>query len=71
MDAGPGTKLGGFGWYLGVWMTMTAAMMLPSAAPTAAVVARVSRGTPTMIFSAGYLASGPRTASPPTGSSGS
>src|SRR5215218_10992475 len=56
MDAGPGTKLGGFGWYLGVWMTMTAAMMLPSAAPTAAVVARVSRGTPTMIFSAGYLA---------------
>jgi predicted metal-binding membrane protein len=56
MDAGPGTDLGGLGWYLGVWVTMTAAMMLPSAAPTALVVARVSRGTPTVIFTAGYLA---------------
>ena len=33
MDAGPGTDLGGLGWYLGVWVTMMAAMMLPSAAP--------------------------------------
>jgi predicted metal-binding membrane protein len=56
MDAGPGTDLGGLGWYLGVWATMTGAMMLPSAAPTVLVVARVSRGTPTVIFTAGYLA---------------
>jgi predicted metal-binding membrane protein len=56
MDAGPGTDLGGLGWYLGVWVTMTAAMMLPSAAPTALVVARVFRGAPTVIFTAGYLA---------------
>ena len=33
MDDGPGTDLGGLGWYLGIWVTMTAAMMLPSAAP--------------------------------------
>ena len=33
MDAGPGTDLGGLGWFLGIWVTMTAAMMLPSAAP--------------------------------------
>lgn len=56
MDAGPGTDLGGLGWYLGVWVTMTAAMMLPSAAPTALGVARVSLGTRTVIFTSGYLA---------------
>ena len=55
MDAGPGTDLGGLGWYLGVWVTMTAAMMLPSAAPTAAVVARVSCRARAVIFTAGYL----------------
>jgi predicted metal-binding membrane protein len=56
MDAGPGTDLGGLSWYVGIWVTMTAAMMLPSAAPTALVVARRFRGTPTVIFAAGYLA---------------
>jgi predicted metal-binding integral membrane protein DUF2182 len=56
MDEGPGTDLGGLGWYVGVWATITAAMMLPSAAPTALVVARVSRGAPTVLFTAGYLA---------------
>jgi hypothetical protein len=29
MDAGPGTDLGGLGWFLGLWVTMMAAMMLP------------------------------------------
>ena len=43
MEAGPGTDLGGLGWYLGIWVTMTAAMMLPSAAPAAGHVARVTR----------------------------
>ena len=56
MDAGPGTDLGGLGWYLGVWVTMTAAMMLPSAAPAAGQVARLARGAPTVVFVAGYLA---------------
>ena len=36
----PGTDLGGLGWYLGIWVTMTTAMMLPSAAPAAGHVAR-------------------------------
>jgi len=40
MDDGPGTDLGGLGFYLGIWVTMTAAMMLPSAAPAARQLAR-------------------------------
>jgi predicted metal-binding membrane protein len=55
MDAGPGTDLGGLGWYLGIWVTMTAAMMLPSAAPAARHVARLARRVPTLLFMAGYL----------------
>ena len=55
-DAGPGTDLGGLGWYLGIWVTMTAAMMLPSAAPAARQVARLARRVPTLLFTAGYLA---------------
>jgi predicted metal-binding membrane protein len=64
MDAGPGTDLGAFGWFLGIWVTMMAAMMLPSAAPMVLLFDRVSgerarRGRdalPTWIFVAGYLA---------------
>jgi predicted metal-binding membrane protein len=56
MDAGPGTDLGGLGWYLGIWITMTAAMMLPSEAPAALFLARLTRGLPTLLFLAGYLA---------------
>lgn len=65
MDAGPGTDLGALGWFLGVWVTMMAAMMFPSAAPMAVIVSRVSgertRGGPgaaasTTAFIAGYLA---------------
>jgi predicted metal-binding membrane protein len=56
MDAGPGTDLGGLGWYLGIWVTMTAAMMLPSATPAARQVARLARRLPTLLFTAGYLA---------------
>jgi predicted metal-binding membrane protein len=43
MDAGPGTDLGGLGWFVGIWVTMMAAMMLPSASPTVLLFARVSR----------------------------
>jgi predicted metal-binding membrane protein len=33
MDAGPGTALGGLGWFIVVWVTMMVAMMLPSVTP--------------------------------------
>jgi predicted metal-binding membrane protein len=54
MDAGPGTDLGGLRWYLGIWVTMMAAMMLPSAAPAAQRVVRLA--PPAALFAAGYLA---------------
>jgi predicted metal-binding membrane protein len=67
MDAGPGTDLGALGWFLGVWVTMMAAMMLPSAAPMVRVFHRVSGDRAdhdsapapisTWLFVAGYLAS--------------
>jgi len=56
MDAGPGTDLGGLGFYAGIWVTMTAAMMLPSTTPAVHHVARIARRAPTMLFTAGYLA---------------
>ena len=43
MDNGPWTGLGTFGWFLGVWVVMMAAMMFPSVAPTVALYARMSR----------------------------
>jgi predicted metal-binding membrane protein len=63
MDAGPGTDLGGLGWFAGIWVTMMAAMMLPSVAPMALLFARISRErrgqgrafVPTWVFLAGYL----------------
>jgi predicted metal-binding membrane protein len=64
MDAGPGAELGGLGWYLGIWVTMTAAMMLPATAPMVVVFSRVSRerarrrslpAARTWVFVAGYL----------------
>jgi predicted metal-binding membrane protein len=64
MDAGPGTDLGGLGWYVGIWVTMMAAMMLPSAAPMVLFFSRVNReravndrtaAVPTWIFVGGYL----------------
>ena len=65
MDAGPGTDLGGLGWYVGVWVTMMAAMMLPSVAPMVLIFTRVSNErarraqagfVSPWIFMAGYLA---------------
>ena len=37
MDNGPWTQLGAGGWFLGVWVVMMAAMMLPSVSPTVAL----------------------------------
>jgi predicted metal-binding membrane protein len=64
MDGGPGTDLGGLGWYVGIWVTMMGAMMLPSVFPMVLLFGRVSseggrRGepvVPTWVFVASYLA---------------
>ncbi len=65
MDAGPGTDLGSFGWFAGIWAVMMAAMMLPSLVPMAGAYAAQARGgaadvTPqsvlrTTLFTVGYL----------------
>jgi predicted metal-binding membrane protein len=67
MDAGPGTDLGGLGWFLGVWVVMMAAMMFPSIAPMVIMYARIQEGRrereqpapagATTVFVAGYLVS--------------
>jgi predicted metal-binding membrane protein len=58
MDGGPWTALGAFGWFVGVWVVMMAAMMFPSVAPTAALYSRMTRerspASP-LLFTAGYL----------------
>jgi predicted metal-binding membrane protein len=61
MDAGPGTPLGSLGWFAVVWLTMMAAMMLPSLSPMAVAYSRgAARGRArsiagTVVFAAGYL----------------
>lgn len=55
MDMGPGTALGGLGWFAVVWVTMMAAMMLPSLSPMA--VASAPSAGRVAVFSAGYLVS--------------
>jgi predicted metal-binding membrane protein len=61
MDAGPGSDLGSAGWYLGIWVTMMAAMMLPSATPMVLLFSKVASGSTrrpdlaTALFVAGYL----------------
>ncbi len=59
MDTGPWSALGGFGWFLGVWVVMMAAMMLPSVAPTVALYSRMTRSRSALlpsVFVGGYLA---------------
>jgi predicted metal-binding membrane protein len=55
MDDGPGTELGGVGWFMVGWLTMMAAMMLPSLSPAALAYARMQPGGSTALFVAGYL----------------
>jgi predicted metal-binding membrane protein len=64
MDGGPGTDLGGLGWFTGIWVTMMAAMMLPSVAPMVLTYSRIAKHRATTggrrlatpwIFVAGYL----------------
>jgi predicted metal-binding membrane protein len=59
MDNGPWSSLGSLGWFLGVWVVMMAAMMLPSVAPTVALYSRMtSERSPRapLLFAGGYLA---------------
>lgn len=57
MDGGPWTALGSLVWFLGVWVVMMAAMMLPSVAPTVALFARMTgpRSRLPWMFVSGYL----------------
>ena len=64
MDAGPGTDLGSFGFYVGAWVVMMAAMMFPSIAPMVLMYRRIqsrrrelgkARPGATVLFVAGYL----------------
>lgn len=58
MDRGPWTDLGGFGWFIGVWVVMMAAMMFPSVAPTVALYSRMTKQRSPVLpvaFVAGYL----------------
>jgi predicted metal-binding membrane protein len=58
MDDGPWSALGTFGWFVGVWVVMMAAMMLPSVAPTVALYSRMTRPRMPLApvaFTIGYL----------------
>lgn len=58
MDSGPWSALGGFGWFLGVWVVMMASMMVPSVAPTVALYSRMTRRRSPLLpllFVGGYL----------------
>lgn len=58
MDDGPWSALGTFGWFVGVWVVMMAAMMFPSVAPTVALYSRMTRARSALwplCFTAGYL----------------
>jgi predicted metal-binding membrane protein len=62
MDDGPWTALGAFGWFLGVWVVMMAAMMFPSVAPTVALYSRMTKTRLPLApaaFTAGYLLTWP------------
>ena len=55
MDAGPGTDLGALISFLGIWVTMMAAMMLPAVVPVVALFVRVHRSVRPVLFVGGYL----------------
>ena len=58
MDNGPWTNLGALSWFLGVWVVMMGAMMLPSVSPTVALYSEMTRErspVSPLVFGAGYL----------------
>src|SRR4051794_38634335 len=57
MDNGPWSGLGTFGWFVGVWVVMMAAMMFPPVAPTVALYGRMSKARlHSFAFTVGSLA---------------
>lgn len=59
MDRGPWTSLGTLDWFLGVWIAMMAAMMLPSAIPAVTLYAHLAQDRTALApfaFASGYLA---------------
>jgi predicted metal-binding membrane protein len=58
MDQGPGSDLGTLGWFVGIWVVMMAAMMLPSVSPTVALYSRMTKQqspVAPLVFVSGYL----------------
>jgi predicted metal-binding membrane protein len=58
MDDGPWSALGALGWFVAIWITMMAAMMLPSVAPTVALYSRITESRSPwspLAFTSGYL----------------
>jgi predicted metal-binding membrane protein len=58
MGASPSAELGALGWFVGVWVVMMAAMMLPAVSPTVALYARMTRKRGLArpgAFTSGYL----------------
>jgi len=43
MGGSPGADIGALGWFVGVWVVMMAAMMLPAVSPTVALYAQLTR----------------------------
>jgi predicted metal-binding membrane protein len=57
MDMGTETELGSFGFFVGVWLLMMAAMMLPGAAPAVSRFVRAGgRALATPVFAGSYIA---------------
>src|SRR6266513_5139548 len=61
MDMGPGSDLGGFGFYVVTWVVMMAAMMFPSVVPVVSIYRRLIRAKSghtgaTAFLVAGYVA---------------
>jgi len=58
MDVSPSADLGTLGWFVGIWIVMMAAMMLPAVSPTVALYARMTQRSGAarpIAFTSGYL----------------
>jgi len=58
MDNGPWSALGTLPWFVGVWVVMMAAMMVPSLVPTVALYSRMTKSRSALAplaFTSGYL----------------
>jgi predicted metal-binding membrane protein len=58
MGASPGADIGALGWFIGVWVVMMAAMMLPAVSPTVALYSRMTKRRSffrPIVFTTAYL----------------